>query len=49
MLKIAICDDELAVCTQLQCALTEILDREKVSHEIDLYDSALMEYFHRLI
>ena len=40
MLSIAVCDDELAVCAQLQCALAEILDREKVRHKIDLRDSA---------
>ena len=40
MLKIAVCDDEMAACVQVQCALAEILGREKVKYTIDLYDSA---------
>lgn len=37
MIKIAICDDESAICGQLESNLINLLDRKAIKYEIDVY------------
>lgn len=39
VLHVAICDDETQICRELEIALTKILDRLNIMHEIDTYST----------
>ena len=39
MIYIAICDDETAVCSELECALLDIFAKLNIKHEVDVFFS----------